>query len=246
MKKSITAIILTVFCVVAVAASIGVSAAVWTDAGGESGIAPSANTTDWNVYAKYVTFETSGSNASITGWSGTLLEDMVFPSEVMVGDVPYTVTSIRNTVFSSSTMKSVPVSVWIPSTVTYVDEHTFSGLTNLRTMYFGGAVGNSDIIKIGQYAFAGCSSLSDIVFQTSTAANFETHVCFRANAFLGCNNLVTFNSSTGDSAQYDQIYIYYSTSNTRVDSSNYENEWVNFKTHTALTGVATFPFEIPA
>ncbi len=240
MKKSITAIILTVFCVVAVVASIGVSAAVWTDAGGDSGIAPNAPTTDWNVYAKYVTFETEGTTASITGWSGTLLEDMVFPSTVTSGSTTYTVTSIRNTVFSSSTMKSVPVSIWIPPTIIYIEEHAFSGLTNLKTVHFGGLANNPTLMAVGQFAFAGCTSLSEVVFETSSTTGFQTRVCFRANAFLGCNNLVAFSSTTGEVAHNNQIAMYYTPSNTLVTSSN----WSEFIASTALTGVPDFPFAI--
>jgi hypothetical protein len=70
-------------------------------------------------------------------------------------------------------------SVIIPDTVTTIGDYAFQGCTALTDIVFG-----SDITSIGNYAFQGCTALTDIVFGSdiTSIGNY---------AFQGCTALTT-------------------------------------------------------
>ncbi len=170
-KFRISAILLCVVLVCFICASIGVTAAIWQGDGGDSNTyGPNPISPDWNSWEKYFTYEvgtysyngTTVTGAYVTGFSGTNLEDVVFPQSATVGGTIYDVIGIRNTVFSSTTLKVLPVTISISPSVLYIQDSAFANLVNLQSVYFGAstATGARPICHIGEYAFMGCTSLS--------------------------------------------------------------------------------------
>lgn len=153
-----TGIILIVITIALMVSSI--SYAVWHSGSGENmaSISVDDSYTDWNASAKYFTFEsldasgvpTMGTAASyaITGYSGNL-QDVILPNAY--NDKP--VTKINDTIFSG--VKSVVITIKIPSTITEIVAGAFSNLTNLKEVYFYA----NPTCSIGNFVFTDCSSL---------------------------------------------------------------------------------------
>lgn len=87
----------------------------------------------------------------------------------------YMVTSISNQVFMDTTLKELAVNIYIPSTVTNIEDMAFANLPNLEYVYCL----NSNKLTIGNYAFIGCENLK-VVYKVSTG-----DVVANENAFLG-------------------------------------------------------------
>ena len=77
----------------------------------------------------------------------------------------------------------------IPSSVTTIGAHAFTGCTNLTNVTFGE---DSQLTTIGEYAFYGCSSLTSVTFgensQLTTIGDY---------AFSGCYNLTSMDIPDG-------------------------------------------------
>lgn len=180
-------VLIVVFAVGVLATSVGLTAALWSDVGGDSGIAPQADSTDWNYWVKYFIFERVGGNYEIIGFSGTTLENVIIPTSAMGGtdsdgnviSIDAAVTAVRNSVFADSTLKALPVTISIPAGIT-VYPAAFSGLTSLTRVTFGGG---TNATSVGASAFAGCPSLTTVEF--ATTANVRIAV----DAFAGCISL---------------------------------------------------------
>ena len=180
--------IIAIIVLFAVAAStMGVSYAIWTSpdgsyGGGESTASPSVTPDSNNVWAKYfngniielfdkdgnkiagnwfeiTTFYTDGDDCQ-----GLNLSDVYIPSIITKGETKYQVYRITNSIFADSTLKSLPVSIHIPTTVCEIDAAAFASLPNLETVYFE----NVNPCTIGEYAFAGCSKLTTVTIVNGT------------------------------------------------------------------------------
>ncbi len=180
--------IIAIIVLFAVAAStMGVSYAIWTSpdgsyGGGESTASPSVTPDSNNVWAKYfngniiepydkdgskiegnwfeiTTFYTDGADCQ-----GLNLSDVYIPSIITKGETKYQVYRITNSIFADSTLKSLPVSIHIPTTVCEIDAAAFASLPNLETVYFE----NLNPCTIGEYAFAGCSKLTTVTIVNGT------------------------------------------------------------------------------
>ena len=180
--------IIAIIVLFAVAAStMGVSYAIWTSpdgsyGGGESTASPSVTPDSNNVWAKYfngniielydndgnkiagnwfeiTTFYTDGDDCQ-----GLNLSDVYIPSKITIGETEYQVYRITNSIFADSTLKSLPVSIHIPTTVCEIDAAAFASLPNLETVYFE----NVNPCTIGEYAFAGCSKLATVTIVNGT------------------------------------------------------------------------------
>ena len=162
--------------------------------GGSSKASPSVTPDSNNVWAKYFnykeitveefdgkcveisTFYTDGADAQ-----GLNLSDLYIPEVIWVekgsGEVlatldgvsensyeTYSVYRITNSIFADSTLKSLPVSIHIPTTVCEIDAAAFASLPNLETVYFE----NLNPCTIGEYAFAGCSKLTTVTIVNGT------------------------------------------------------------------------------
>ena len=77
----------------------------------------------------------------------------------------------------------------IPSSVTTIGAHAFTGCTNLTNVTFGE---DSQLTTIGEYAFYGCSSLTSVIFGEDSQLTI-----IGAYAFSGCYNLTSMDIPDG-------------------------------------------------
>lgn len=103
------------------------------------------------------TYSNSGSNATITGYTGSATEITI--PETVDG---YTVVSIGNYSFQN---KTTITSVTIPNSVTSIGYSAFKGCTALSSVALG-----SGLTSIGSYAFENCTVLSSITIPKSVTS----------------------------------------------------------------------------
>ena len=188
LRKNRIAMIIAIIVLFAIAAStMGVSYAIWTSpdgsyGGGESTASPSVTPVSNNVWAKYFNgniielFDNDG-NKIAGNWceittfytdgdacQGLNLSDVYIPSKITINGTKYQVYRITNSIFADSTLKSLPVSIHIPTTVREIDAAAFASLPNLETVYFE----NVNPCTIGAYAFASCSKLKTVTIVNGT------------------------------------------------------------------------------
>ncbi len=183
-KFKICAILLSVVLVSFVATSVGITAALWQGAAGDANTyGPNPSISDWNTWEQYFEYAENGIDTiTITGFSDTNLEDMIIPKEID----GKTVTAISSTLLPS-TLKSLIVTLAIPSTVVSIDTSTFAGCVNLQSVYFEstGQAGEATC-TIGQYAFFNCSSLSKTKVTGGRALTFaDGGTISTSNSFAG-------------------------------------------------------------
>lgn len=73
--------------------------------------------------------------------------------------ITYQVTSISNNLFKDTTLKELPITVYIPYGVESIKTGTFANLPNLEKVVFN----NANSCSIDAYAFVNCPKLSSIV-----------------------------------------------------------------------------------
>lgn len=199
-RKIRIAFILTSVVLVIIALSLaGVSFAVWTISGGigesNNSVSPSVIADDEYVWAKYFNYEkytvqiggTDTNVAAVTTFygdgAGINLEDVIIPAmfreENINGEgfTVYTTYRITNQVFMDSTLKKLPVTIYIPSTVREIDAGAFSNLPNLeRVVFLGGA--ELEECVLSEFVFAGCQNLRSV--------EGDRRLNISSTSFLGC------------------------------------------------------------
>ena len=115
---------------------------------------------------------------AITGYNGSAT-DVVIPESINVNGEDIIVKEILNTAFRYNTNIT---SINIPYGVTSIDDYTFEGCTNLKTVTI---VENSQLTSIGDYAFSYCSSLTSIYIPNSVTTIGDY-------AFSNCSNLIIY------------------------------------------------------
>ncbi len=183
---TLTSIVLLIIAIT----TAGVSYAVWTSAdGSEIGatntVTPTVQAQNEWVWAKYFNYQQVGnSNAiAITTFyingdapAGVNLQDVIIPS-VIDGK---TVTHITNQVFMDSTLKELPITIYIPASVTNIDANAFSNLPNLKKVVFTAGNGNCEI---GAFAFSFCPQLTEVVVETGRTISLDP-TAFLATPYL--------------------------------------------------------------
>ncbi len=184
--------------------------------GGDSGnsVSPSVAPIDEYVWAKYFQYKietvTEGDKTTeyavvtkfYTDSIGINLEDVVIPSR-FVSDETYTYIDkdgneqtankvyptyrISGQVFMDTTLKKLPVTVYIPSSVMHIDSFAFGNLPNLRKVVFLGGE-EKQACNIGDYAFAFCQNLIEVQSERDLVGN--------TNAFVGCKTTPTMTAPT--------------------------------------------------
>lgn len=138
------------------------------------------------------TYELSGTNATITGYSGTD-SNLTIPSK-LDGN---TVVAIKHGVFANN---ADLVSVSLPGTLTSIGYHntsydgTFQNCKKLQTVTF--SEGSAEAV-IGSEVFMGCLSLKTV----SIPGNYTT---IRRDAFNGCTSLKSFEWKKSSSSTPNQ------------------------------------------
>ena len=189
-KLKLTMIVLMIVLISVMSTAIGLTAAKWDSQGGaSSNYGPNINTIDWNSWSKYFTYQSvDGINGcAVTGYTGTNIGDVIFP---LTDNTYGTVKVINNNIFSTTT-KELPVTIYISATITTINPSAFSNLPNLQRVIFvdSGVINNSEVpaqaVTVGAYAFAGCTSLQEIIVIGTRSVTFDT------TAFVGCTNLTS-------------------------------------------------------
>ena len=194
--------------------SVGLTASYWSDeGGGDTAVAPSGTTYNWNAYTKYFiysaydnsnnliaanfhdggTLTSSPSYFICTGLnnSETLLGDVIFPKNVnyVYGGNPgfAPLRRINNTLFNTDTFNKVPTKIVISPYITNIELSAFANLPNLNEVVFGADTSSdTSSIEVGFSAFSNCQSL------TKVTCEGRISVYLGDNAFLGCLKLTTF------------------------------------------------------
>ena len=188
-KKIIIPIAIIVVVLIGVGLSIGLTYSLWSDTtGGDTSVAPSITTYDWNSYAKYFTYTAYNSSGnviasgvksgdtipqrasyfSVTGLTlETLLPEIVFPQTVTykVSSTTYTdaITEVGSTLFSDITYKAIPTRIVISPSITKVRQDAFAGLTNLQSVLIcASSTTDTHGIRFGYHALGNCTDLKEI------------------------------------------------------------------------------------
>ncbi len=165
-RIKLVAIILSAVIIVALVGSIGATAAIWSSSGtgGNSEVGPSANSENWNVWAKY--FQRS-SDGVLTGFHFTIEDPsntdsfnhnrLIIPNSIG-GDV----TEISGGLFEASVMKEMADEIAIPASIKTIRASAFSGFTNLKTVTFQLKPEAGEYV-IDEFVFAGTLQLEKIL-----------------------------------------------------------------------------------
>ncbi len=153
-----------------------------------------------------LTYSYSGSNATVTGHSGTL-GNLTIPSTVENEMTFYNVTSIGVQAFASA---SSLTSVTIPNSVTSIGDNAFRNATSLTSVTFAE---NSNVETIGDEAFykSGITSITipaSVTALGTVSANYGT--------FEECSSLTTVNFEPGSQLQTIGKYAFYNSGITSI------------------------------
>ena len=113
----------------------------------------------------------SDSTATVTGFSGEAVTDLVIP-ESLGG---YTVSAIGSLAFANC---GVLESVSLPNGVSIIDSNAFDRCTSLKSINL-----NEGITELGVHAFLNCTSLTEITFPSTLIKVSDNGI------FTGCDNL---------------------------------------------------------
>ena len=138
---------------------------------------------DCKINGFYYYLNTSDKTAQVTNKNGggqinsqpDYAGDMVIPSTILYDEETYTVTSIGECAFMSSSITSIT----IPSSVTTIEHGAFNSCTGLTSV----TIPNS-VTTIGSYAFYCCSGLTSITIPNSVTT-------IGKNAFYYCIDLTS-------------------------------------------------------
>ena len=154
-------------------------------------------------------YQIIGNEATIVAYTGTATE-IEIPSTVNEA----TITSIGNSVFYNSSVRTEITSVNLPNTVTSLGSNCFNGCSNLTSIEI------PNVTSFGNSCFNGCSSLTSIELPSATSLdnqcfyyctnlteiNLPLVISLGNYCFYGCSNLASINipnaTSLGSSCFY--------------------------------------------
>lgn len=239
-KKIIIPIAIIVVILVGVGLSIGLTYSLWSDTtGGDTSVAPSITTYDWNSYAKYFTYTAYDSNGnviasdikngstiskkasyfSVTGLTEeTLLPEVVFPQSVTykVSSTTFTdsITEVGSTLFDDITFKSIPTKIVISPSITKVRQNAFAGLANLQSVLIcASSTTDTHGIRFGYHALGNSSALKEIKCEGQLSVVFTDLAC------IGCTSLTTLDKGSCNLFYIQNIDT--SSTTTPITSSNW-------------------------
>ncbi len=148
-------------------------------------------------YATITTFYKDVTVGDNTYVAGVNLEDVIIPASFTTTYNGKTITAnverISNQIFKDSTLKELPVTIYIPATVTQIDMMAFANLPNLEKVVF---LGDTSVVacNIADYAFIGCLNLVEIETQRTL------NVSSKENVFIGCESVTIPSGKLNESA----------------------------------------------
>ncbi len=162
---------ISVALVACIGAVLGVTLSRWASGEGDNSIAPQVGVVDWNVYAKY--FEQQ--EGRIVGFkNATTIEDVIIPKSIDGVDI----TIVGNSTYADTTLKGVPTTLTIPSTIKTIEAATFSAMTRLNTVTFES--GSQCVIGAG--AFMGSNAVEKFVVGKDGKLSFDGKILSSSNA----------------------------------------------------------------
>ena len=192
------------------------------------------------------TFTTSGSNATLTSYTGTDAE-VVIPSTISLAPdgtaiegLDYTVTTIAMLAFRDCTSLT---SITIPDSVTSIGDEAFDDCSSLTSITIPDGV-----TSIGIYTFSGCSSLTSITIPSSVTS-------IDRSAFNACHSLTSIKIPDSITRIEDSTFLYCSSltsitipsSVTSIDKSAFSGcsslTSVNFGENSQLTSIGNYAFD---
>lgn len=180
--------------------------AKWSSTGGataQSTYGPVGDSQTWNIDERYFDTEYVYNNDSIVGvaitnFSGINVEDVVIPEKIN----NYTVLTIKNTIFKDTTIKTLPVTLRIPATVTTIEDGAFASLTNLQKVIFDANYsGAASLCTCGSSVFAGCINLKNVYVYGNK------NVLFGDYDFLGCMALTVAPQQLDIKSKFDNTLL---------------------------------------
>jgi len=238
--KKIIPIAIIIVILAGIGLSIGLTYSLWSDTtGGDTSVAPSITTYDWNYYTKYFTYTAYNSSGNIifdkvkygdtlsssvayfscTGLTEQTLEkNVIFPSNIMykVDSTEYSapLNEIGSTVFNEITFKSIPTSIVISPSITKIRQDAFAGLTNLQSVLIcASSTTDTHGIRFGYHALGNCSALKEIKCEGQLSVVFTDLAC------IGCTSLTTLDKGSCNLFYIQNIDT--SASTTAITSSNW-------------------------
>lgn len=194
-KIKLSFILTSVVLLIVAISTAGVSFALWTNQGGigegNNSVSPTVIADEEYVWAKYfnveATYQEGNNDYAVIGTfydanAGLNLEDVIIPSKITFEGKIYQTRRISNKIFMDNTLKKLPVTIYIPGTVTQIDAMAFANLPNLTKVVFLGG-GELATCNIDEYAFAGCKNL------VSVESNRDLK--YGEYTFIGCNSKLT-------------------------------------------------------
>lgn len=198
------------------------------------------------------TVETTYKNQNSSGYSSPYEGDIVIPSTVVHDGISYTVTRVGSYTFSGCANVT---SVFVPSTVQEIGQHSLSAFTTTKTAYSSTVTYNSmlkhitieepsSLYKIGQYAFS-----SDVALESFTIPAGVTIV--NENAFYNCQSLshliclsyapIPLNSAVFSTKYTTAVYVLPESVTAYSNSTNWSSLQVLPVQLEFKTSVASFP-----
>ena len=157
-----------------------------------------------------------------------------FPGKdkITVDGIKYTVDSIGNGTTSALGDTTGWTEITIPTTVTAINANAFKDCTTLTTVNF---TKTSNCGKIGESAFYGCTSLSNLKGNDTSNRLPASIITIEDNAFFNCTALVKLDLHTGIKTLGENTFKGTTPLTELTIRSNIENHNNAFKGHTGIT-----------
>lgn len=161
------------------------------------------------------------------------------------------VTSIAAKAFLNNT---VVKKVYIPATITKINNDAFKGCTNLEEIVYEGGSTSDKLITLGNNVFEGCTSLTTVDINLNSLGKYAFKDCtgltsiyvnaksLGTETFSGCTNLsfVSFGKDAGASSRGTDIFKgCTSLANVVIDSANTHMEVVTYNGYKVLFGYSS-------
>ncbi len=159
-------------------------------------------------------------------------KSLSIPNTITVDNIKYTVESIGNGTTSALGDTTGWESITIPTKVTTINANAFKDCTTLTTVTFTKTSGCG---KIGESAFYGCTSLSNIKGNETSNRIPASVITIEDNAFFNCTALVKLDLYTGVRTLGENTFKGTTPLTELTIRSDIENHNNAFKGHTGIT-----------